>query len=194
VATEGITGRAVISRASGLGEWHGGQPRDTHVGGLRSAWRRCSTLDAASSRRRQWNVPVGELIVPTGSLRTGEQAFNPLWRGSLPQRQAHAAGSQDHQAQGSKGLKIAGKPLKRLDTAGQTRRQQSLAIDLKLPGMLNAQSRLSVFAESSRVTTRARSLGMPREEGGAGAGHRRCGRRRYLVQAKKALEALRCLG
>ena len=53
-------------------------------------------------------------------------------------REAHAARSQEHQAEGRSEWKIAGKPLKRLDTATKLNGSQMYAIDAKLPGMLNA--------------------------------------------------------
>ena len=82
-----------------------------------------------------------------------------------------------------KDWKIAGKPLKRLDTADKVTGKQVYGIDLKLPGMLNAAIKdCPVFGgkvksfDAAKVAEHA-----GREEGRAGRRHRGRGGRRHLV-------------
>ena len=62
-----------------------------------------------------------------------------------------------------KNWKIAGKPLKRLDTADKLNGSKVFAIDVKLPGMLNAAIKdCPVFGgKLEELTTRAKIAGMP---------------------------------
>ena len=62
-----------------------------------------------------------------------------------------------------KDWKIAGKPMKRLDTADKLNGSKVYAIDVKLPGMLNAAIKdcAGATAASSRASTRPRSPRCP---------------------------------
>ena len=62
-----------------------------------------------------------------------------------------------------KDWKIAGKPLKRLDTADKLDGSKIFAIDLKLPGMLNAAIKAlpGIRRQAQELSTRARSPACP---------------------------------
>src|SRR3989449_1268975 len=87
----------------------------------------------------QWNVPVGELTVADGVI-----AHMPSKRSTTYGKVATAAAKltpPDPKAiklKDPKEWKIAGKPVKRLDTADKLNGSKVYAIDVKMPGMLNA--------------------------------------------------------
>src|SRR5712692_3780377 len=97
---------------------------------------RMMLLQAAAE---EWKVPVGELMAADGVI-THAASRRSLSYGKL------AAAAAKLEAPDPKGIKlkdpkdwkIAGKPMKRLDTADKLNGGKIYAIDLKLPGMLNA--------------------------------------------------------
>jgi isoquinoline 1-oxidoreductase subunit beta len=111
----------------------------------------------------QWNVPASELKVSKGvithtasqrSLRYGEVAAAA---GKLTPPDAKSITLKD-----PKNWTIAGKPLKRLDTADKLDGSKIFAIDLKLPGMLCAAIKdCPVFGGKLRSYDEAKVLGMP---------------------------------
>ena len=73
------------------------------------------------------------------SSRTPSSAADQLRQGRRGRGEAHAARSEERSSSRiRRDWKIAGKPLKRLDTADKLNGSKVYAIDLKLPGMLNA--------------------------------------------------------
>jgi isoquinoline 1-oxidoreductase beta subunit len=97
---------------------------------------RMMLLQAAAD---QWKVPVGELSVSDGVI-THAASKRTITYG----RVAEAASKltppdpKSIQLKDPKQWKIAGKPMKRLDTANKLNGSKIYAIDVKLPGMLNA--------------------------------------------------------
>jgi isoquinoline 1-oxidoreductase beta subunit len=85
----------------------------------------------------QWGVPASECSASKSVIRHG-----PSGRTVTYGQVAEAAGKleppKDVQLKDPKDWSIAGKPLKRLDTAEKLTGKQVYAIDVKLPGMLNA--------------------------------------------------------
>jgi isoquinoline 1-oxidoreductase subunit beta len=87
----------------------------------------------------QWEVPVAELTVSDGVIRHA-----PSNRQTTYGKVAAAAAKMSPTDPASvtlkdpKSWKIAGKPLKRLDTADKLDGSKVYAIDVRLPGMLNA--------------------------------------------------------
>ena len=128
VTTEGISpGRNLASKRAwgemGTGGSRGIRTSEDYVrrGGAAA---RLMLLQAAAE---QWNVPAGELTVSDGvithgaskrSIRYGEVAARS--------RQAHAAGSQVHQAEGSQGLEDRRQAAEAARHRRQARRQQGL--------------------------------------------------------------------
>ena len=83
-----------------------------------------------------------------------------LWEGC--QRRGAPRPADGHQAQGPQGWKIIGKPLLRLDTADKITGKQVYAIDVKLPGMLNASIMdAPVFDAKVKSYDEAKAKAMP---------------------------------
>src|ERR1700692_237117 len=164
VATEGITpGRNLASKRAwgemGTGGSRGIRTSQDYVrrGG---AVARMMLLQAAAD---QWNVPVAELTVSNGvithaaskrSIRYGEVAAAAA---KLTPPDAKSVKLKDPED-----WKIAGKPLKRLDTADKLDGSKVFALDLKLPGMLCAAIKdCPVFGGKLTSFDAAKVQGMP---------------------------------
>src|ERR1700692_803401 len=164
VTTEGITpGRNLASKRAwgemGTGGSRGIRTSQDYVrrGG---AVARMMLIQAAAD---QWNVPVAELTVSNGvithaaskrSIRYGEVAAAAA---KLTPPDAKSIKLKD-----PKDWKIAGKPLKRLDTADKLDGSKIFAIDLKLPGMLCAAIKdCPVFGGKLRSYDESKIAGMP---------------------------------
>jgi isoquinoline 1-oxidoreductase subunit beta len=97
---------------------------------------RVMLLQAAAER---WNVPVAELTVAdgiishAGSKRSISYGKVAAAAAKLPPPDANSIALKD-----PRDWKIAGKPMKRLDTAEKLNGSKVYAIDVKLPGMLCA--------------------------------------------------------
>jgi len=102
---------------------------------------RIMLLQAAAE---QWNVPVGELTVVNGAIMHGASGRKTTY-GEVAPAAARLAppDPKSIRLKDPKGWKIAGKPMKRLDTADKLNGSKIYAIDLKLPGMLNAAVKAS---------------------------------------------------
>jgi isoquinoline 1-oxidoreductase beta subunit len=100
---------------------------------------RMMLLQAAAD---QWNVPVAELTVSKGvvshapSKRTATYGELAAAAAKLPAPDPKSIVLKD-----AKAWTIAGKPLKRLDTADKLDGSKVFSIDMRLPGMLNAAIR-----------------------------------------------------
>jgi isoquinoline 1-oxidoreductase beta subunit len=93
-------------------------------------------LQAAAN---QWKVPVGELTVANGVITHAASRRSTTY-GKLAAAAAklEAPDAKTVALKDPKDWKIAGKPLKRLDTADKLNGSKVYAIDVKLPGMLCA--------------------------------------------------------
>jgi isoquinoline 1-oxidoreductase subunit beta len=140
VTTEGISpGRNLASKRAwgemGTGGSRGIRTSQDYVrrGGAAA---RLMLLQAAAE---QWNVPVGELTVSDGII-THAASKRSVRYGEVAAAAAKLAPPDPKtiKLRDPKDWKIAGKPLKRLDTADKLDGSKIFAIDLKLPGMLNA--------------------------------------------------------
>jgi isoquinoline 1-oxidoreductase subunit beta len=87
----------------------------------------------------EWNVPVGELTVANGVI-THAQSGRSLSYGKVAQAASRLTPPdlKSIQLRDPKQWKLAGKPVKRLDTAAKLTGARVYAIDLKLPEMLHA--------------------------------------------------------
>src|SRR3954451_14235021 len=140
VTTEGIsTARNLASKRAwgemGTGGSRGIRTSEDYVrrGGAAA---RVMLLQAAAE---QWNVPPGELTVSDGVITHGPS------KRSIRYGEVAAAAAKltppdpkSIKLKDPKNWKVAGQPLKRLDTADKLDGSKIFAIDLKLPGMLNA--------------------------------------------------------
>jgi isoquinoline 1-oxidoreductase beta subunit len=140
VTTESITPGQNLARKRAWGEMGTGGSRGIRIsqeyvrkGGAAA---RMMLLQAAAE---QWNVPVGELTVSNGVI-THAASKRTVSYGKI----AAAASKltppdpKDIKLKDPKEWKIAGKPLKRVDTADKLNGAKMFAIDVKLPGLLNA--------------------------------------------------------
>jgi isoquinoline 1-oxidoreductase beta subunit len=97
---------------------------------------RIMLLQAAAE---EWQVPAGELAVSDGIVTHGASNRRTSY-GKLASAAAKRTPPDPKSIvlKDPKTWKIAGKPLKRLDTADKLNGSKVFAIDVKLPGMLNA--------------------------------------------------------
>jgi isoquinoline 1-oxidoreductase beta subunit len=164
VATEGITpGRNLASKRAwgemGTGGSRGIRTSEDYVrrGGAAA---RLMLLQAAAD---QWNVPVGELTVSDGVITHGASKRSIRY-GEVAAAAARLTPPDPKtiKLKDPKDWKIAGKPLKRLDTADKLDGSKVFAIDLKLPGMLNAAIKdCPVFGGKLKSYDESKIAGMP---------------------------------
>src|SRR3954468_23245808 len=164
VATEGISpGRNLASKRAwgemGTGGSRGIRTSEDYVrrGGAAA---RLMLLQAAAE---QWNVPATELTVSDGviahgaskrSIRYGEVAASAA--------KLTPPDPKSIQLKDAKDWKIAGKPLKRLDTADKLDGSKVFAVDLKLPDMLNAAIKdCPVYGGKLKSYDESKIAGMP---------------------------------
>ena len=97
---------------------------------------RMMLLQAAAE---QWNVPVGELAVNDGIItHAASKRSTTYGKVAVAAAKLTPPDPKSIKLKDPKDWKIAGKPMKRLDTADKLNGGKIYAIDLKLPGMLNA--------------------------------------------------------
>ena len=97
---------------------------------------RMMLLQAAAD---EWKVPVGELTVSDSMIRhAGSNRTTSYGKVSAAAAKLTPPDAKAIKLKDPKTWKIAGKPVKRLDTANKLNGAKIYAIDLKLPGMLNA--------------------------------------------------------
>jgi isoquinoline 1-oxidoreductase beta subunit len=85
----------------------------------------------------EWKVPVAECSA-ANSIITHTSSGRTVSYGKVAEAAAKLQLPTDVKLKDPKDWKIAGKPLKRLDTVDKTTGQMIYGIDIKLPGMLNA--------------------------------------------------------
>ena len=93
-------------------------------------------LQAAAN---EWNVPVGELTVSNGVIsHAGSNRTTSYGKVAAAAAQLKAPDPKSLKLKDPKSWKVAGKPMKRLDTADKLDGRKVYSIDVQLPGMLNA--------------------------------------------------------
>ena len=185
VTTEGITpGRNLASkRAWGDMSTGGSRGIRTSQDYVRrgGAAARMMLLQAAAD---QWKVPVGELTVSKGVITPrGEQAQDQLRQGRGGGREADAAGSEEHQAQGPEGLEDRRQAAEAARHRRQAQRQQGLRDRRQAAGhaVRRDQGLPGVRRQGEELRRSQGRRHARRQEGGEGQGHRRRRRRRHLV-------------
>jgi isoquinoline 1-oxidoreductase beta subunit len=140
VATESITPGQNLARNRVWGEMGTGGSRGIRTsqdyvrrGGAAA---RMMLLQAAAD---QWKVPVGEVSVADGVITHAASGRRTTY-GKVAAAAAKLTPPDPKSItlKDPKDWKIAGKPMKRLDTADKLNGSKVYAIDLKLPGMLHA--------------------------------------------------------
>ena len=97
---------------------------------------RIMLLQAAAN---EWNVPVGELAVTDGVItHAGSGRKTSYGRLASAAAKLTPPDPKSIKLKNPRQWKVAGKPLKRLDTADKVNGSRVYAIDVKLPGMLHA--------------------------------------------------------
>jgi isoquinoline 1-oxidoreductase subunit beta len=87
----------------------------------------------------EWKVPVGELTVSNGVIRhAGSGRSTSYGKVAGAAAKLTPPDPKSIKLKSPKDWKVAGKPMKRLDTAPKLNGSMVYAIDVKLPGMLNA--------------------------------------------------------
>ena len=140
VSTEGVSPSRNLASKRAWGEMGTGGSRGIRVsqdyvrkGGAAA---RMMLLQAAAD---QWKVPVSEVTVSDGIITHGTSK-RTIGYGKIAAAAAKVTppDPKDIKLKDPKSWKIAGKPLKRLDTDDKLNGSKVYAIDVKLPGMLNA--------------------------------------------------------
>lgn len=85
----------------------------------------------------QWKVPVAECAA-ANSVITHKPSNRTISYGKVANAAAKLTPPQDIPLKDPKDWKVAGKPVKRLDTAEKLTGKQIYGVDLQLPGLLNA--------------------------------------------------------
>jgi len=164
VTTEGVTPARNLASKRAWGEMGTGGSRGIRTsqdyvrrGG---AVARMMLLQAAAD---QWNVAVGELSVSNGVI-THASSKRTIRYGEVASAAAKLTppDAKSIKLKDPKDWKIAGKPLKRLDTADKLDGSKIFAIDLKLPGMLCAAVKdCPVFGGKLASYDESKIAGMP---------------------------------
>jgi isoquinoline 1-oxidoreductase beta subunit len=164
VTTEGITPGRNLARKRAWGEMGTGGSRGIRTsedyvrrGGAAA---RIMLMQAAAER---WNVPVGELTVSNGVITHGASQRS-LRYGEVATAAAKLTppDPKSIKLKDPKDWKIAGKPLKRLDTMDKLDGSKIFAIDLKLPDMLCAAVKnCPVFGGKLKSYDESKIAGMP---------------------------------
>jgi len=109
----------------------------------------------------EWKVPVAECSA-ANSVITHHPSGRTTTFGKVAEAAAKLTPPADVPLKDPKDWKIAGKPVKRLDTADKLTGKQVYAIDLKLPGMLNAAIKdCPVFGGKVKSFDAAKAQSMP---------------------------------
>jgi isoquinoline 1-oxidoreductase beta subunit len=125
---------------------------------------RTMLLQAAAN---EWNVPVGELTVEKGVItHAGSGRTTTYGKVAAAAAKLDPPDARSIKLKDPKAWKIAGQPLPRLDTADKVNGKLVYAIDVRLPGMLNAAIRqCPVFGGTLGAFDDAKVRGMPGVKG-----------------------------
>src|SRR5207302_184708 len=170
VATESITPGQNLARQRVWGEMSTGGSRGIRTshdyvrrGGAAA---RMMLLQAAAD---EWKVPVAEVSVANGVITHASSGRRTTY-GKVAAAAAKLTppDPKSFALKNPKDWKIAGRPLKRLDTADKLNGTQVYAIDVKLPGMLHAAIKACpVFAVKLPAYDEAKISGRPGFAGAA---------------------------
>ena len=109
----------------------------------------------------EWKVPAAECTA-ANSVITHKGSGRTTTFGKVAAAAAKLEPPKDVKLKDPKDWKIAGKPLKRLDTADKVTGKQVYGFDIKLPGMVNAAIKESpVFGGKVKSFDAAKVSGMP---------------------------------
>ncbi len=130
----------------------------------------------------EWKVPASEVSASNGVI-THTPSGRTTTYGKVAEAAAKLEPPTEVKLKDPKDWKIAGKPLKRLDTADKLTGKQLYSMDVKLPGMLSAAVKESpVFGGKLKSFDSHEHAG--RQEGRSEQRCRHCGRGGYLVASQ----------
>jgi isoquinoline 1-oxidoreductase beta subunit len=111
----------------------------------------------------QWSVPIGELTVADGVItHAASKRSTTYGKVAAAAAKLTPPDAKSIKLKNPKEWKIAGKPMKRLDTADKLNGSKIYGVDVKLPGMLNAAIKASpVFGGTLVSYDEAKVAGMP---------------------------------
>jgi isoquinoline 1-oxidoreductase subunit beta len=111
----------------------------------------------------EWGVPVGELAVSDGVItHAASNRSTSYGKVAAAAAKLTAPDPKSIVLKDPKDWKIAGKPMKRLDTADKLNGSKVYAIDVRLPGMLNAAIKdCPVFGGKLKSYDESRITGLP---------------------------------
>jgi isoquinoline 1-oxidoreductase subunit beta len=110
---------------------------------------------------KEWNVPASECSVASGVI-THKASGKTTTYGKVAEAAAKLEPPADVKLKDPKDWKIAGKPLKRLDTSDKVTGKQVYGFDLKFPGMVSAAVKeCPVFGGKVKSFDAAKVSGMP---------------------------------
>jgi isoquinoline 1-oxidoreductase subunit beta len=109
----------------------------------------------------EWKVPVSEVSASNGVIKHTPSGRTTTY-GKVAEAAAKLEPPKEVKLKDPKDWKIAGKPLKRLDTADKLTGKQIYSMDVKLPGMLCAAVKESpVFGGKLKSFDAAKVMNMP---------------------------------
>jgi isoquinoline 1-oxidoreductase subunit beta len=109
----------------------------------------------------EWKVSAAECTAANSTI-THKASGRTTTYGKVAEAAAKIEPPKDVKLKDPKDWKIAGKPLKRLDTADKTTGKMMYGMDVKLPGMLNAAIKdCPVFGGKVKSFDAAKATGMP---------------------------------
>ncbi len=161
VATEYPTPGQSVARKRAWGDFSTGGSR-----GIRTSHEYVRKGGAAArmmlvqAAANEWKVPASECTA-ANSIVTHTPSGRTTTFGKVAEAAAKLEPPADVKLKDPKDWKLAGKPIKRLDTADKTTGKMTYGIDLKLPGMLNAAIKACpVFGGKLKSFDEAKVTGM----------------------------------
>jgi isoquinoline 1-oxidoreductase beta subunit len=164
VTTESITAGQNLARQRVWGDMSTGGSRG--IRGSQDYVRRggaVARLMLMQAAANEWGVPVGELAVSDGVItHAASNRSTSYGKVAAAAAKLTAPDPKSIVLKDPKDWKIAGKPMKRLDTADKLNGSKVYAIDVRLPGMLNAAIKdCPVFGGKLKSYDESRITGLP---------------------------------
>jgi len=164
VTTESITAGQNLARQRVWGDMSTGGSRG--IRGSQDYVRRggaVARLMLMQAAANEWGVPVGELAVSDGVItHAASNRSTSYGKVAAAAAKLTAPDAKSIVLKDPKDWKIAGKPMKRLDTADKLNGSKVYAIDVRLPGMLNAAIKdCPVFGGKLKSYDESRITGLP---------------------------------
>ena len=164
VSTEGVLPGQNLARKRAWGDMSTGGSRG--IRGSQSYVRRggaVARMMLLQAAANEWKVPVEELTVSNGTITHAKSKRQTTYgRVAAAASKLTPPDPKSVKLKDPKNWTIAGKPMKRLDTADKLNGSKVYAIDIKLPGMLNAAIKdTPVYGSKLKSVDEAKVAKMP---------------------------------